>query len=307
MYDALLLGASLYIPATRDDLCDIAAGRKLAFARSVIFCTEDAIAERDIPAALENLRAMLAALVPCREKLRFIRVRNPDILRAVLAMPGVERLSGFVLPKVTRHNFTGYMDELEHSPHVLMPTLETRESFDDAEMIALRGLFERPEVHKRILSLRIGGNDLLSLIGMRRPRLRTIYQTPIGVTISRLVTLFRPWGFNLSAPVFEYLEDSETLIREVDEDLAHGLIGKTAVHPDQIALIERRYCICENDREMAERILAPDSPAVFRMHDAMCEPATHRNWARQTIIKAKHYGQRDIPDMPVVHFPVMRG
>ncbi len=307
MLDAMLLGASLYIPATRQDLSDIAVGRKLTFVRSVIFCTEDSIAEKDIPIALENLRTMLDGLKPCKRNMLFIRVRSPDILRAVLSMPGVEHLDGFVLPKVTCHNFKSYLNELGNSHHVLMPTLETRETFDDSEMIALRTLFEQSETHKRILSLRIGGNDLLSLIGMRRPRLRTIYQTPIGATISRLVTLFRPYGFNLSAPVFEYLEDSETLSREVEEDLAHGLIGKTAIHPSQIALIEQRYRICQRDREMAERILAPDSPAVFRMYDAMCEPATHRNWARQTIISAKYYGQRDILDVPSAHFPVMQG
>jgi citrate lyase beta subunit len=40
--------------------------------------------------------------------------------------------------------------------------------------------------------LRIGGNDLMKLIGIRRPRDRTIYQTPIGYVIANLVTIFKP-------------------------------------------------------------------------------------------------------------------
>ena len=43
----LQLGASLYVPATRDDLPAIAAGRKFPQLRSVIFCLEDAIREED--------------------------------------------------------------------------------------------------------------------------------------------------------------------------------------------------------------------------------------------------------------------
>jgi hypothetical protein len=41
---------------------------------------------------------------------------------------------------------------------------------------------------------------------------------------------------------------------------------------------------------MAEKILCPESPAVFKMHEAMCEPATHRNWAAQQRVLAQSFG-----------------
>ena len=174
-----------------------------------------------------------------------------------------------------------------------MPTLETKEVFDEREMIALRKLLERSGMQERVLSLRIGGNDLLSLLGMRRPRGRTLYQTSLGPVIARLVTTFKPSGFNLSAPVFEYLEDVLTLRREVEEDLAHGLIGKTAIHPDQVPVIHACYGVHASDLEMAERILREDAPAVFRMHDSMCEPATHRSWAHCLRKSASCFGLRE--------------
>jgi len=208
-------------------------------------------------------------------------------------MPGVERLDGFVLPKVTRTVLPEYLQLLRGRDHLIMPTLETREVFDEREMIALRKIFERDAVRERILSLRIGGNDLLSLLGMRRPRGRTLYQTPLGLVISRLVTTFKPSGFNLSAPVFEYLDDVETLVREVHEDLAHGLIGKTAVHPDQVPVIEACYRIQASDLEMANQILREDASAVFRMHGSMCEPATHQNWAHRLRKSASCFGLHD--------------
>ena len=60
-----------------------------------------------------------------------------------------------------------------------------------------------PAWRARILVLRIGGNDLLNLLGLRRQRGHTLYETPLGAVIARLVTTFKPHGFRLSAPVFE--------------------------------------------------------------------------------------------------------
>ena len=76
----------------------------------------------------------------------------------------------------------------------------------------------------RILALRIGGNDLLALLGLRRPRQMTIYRTPLGPVIGKLVTTFRPYGFVLTGPVFEHLDTPALLAQEVEEDLAHGMV-----------------------------------------------------------------------------------
>lgn len=295
MRDVTELGASLYVPATRPDLLAVVRGEKLSHVRSVIFCTEDAVNERDVPFALRNLGEILPELRYAAHQMRFVRVRNPSVMRAVLALPGSERLDGFALPKVTRAVLPDYLQLLKGRGHLIMPTLETKEVFDEREMFALRKMLERPWVQERVLSLRIGGNDLLSVLSMRRPRGRTLYQTSLGPVISRLVTTFKPAGFNLSAPVFEYLEDVATLKREVEEDLAHGLVGKTAIHPDQVPLIHDCYRVHAADLEMADLILREDAPAVFRMHDAMCEPATHRNWAKRLQLAASCYGMRGNP------------
>src|SRR5690606_29849263 len=95
----------------------------------------------------------------------------------------------------------------------------------------------------RMILIRIGGNDLLNLLGLRRPRGMTLYETPLSGVISQLVTTYKPLGFSLSAPVFEYLADKATLDREIRLDMAHGLVGKTAIHPNQIPMIERHYAV----------------------------------------------------------------
>lgn len=289
--DARQVGACLYVPAVRD-LPAVVRGERLKEIASVIFCTEDSIDESDLPRALENLRSALAVLEPSPDRHWFVRVRNPWVLDRVLEMPGSERLSGFVLPKVHAGNFPEYWSRLEKTSHAFMPTLETREAFSEAAMVALREILSDDKIRRRVACLRIGGNDLLSLLGLRRPRGKTVYQTPVGDVIARLVTWFRPWGFLLAAPVFEYLDDAGTLAEELEIDRDWGLCPKAAIHPDQVARIEEFYRVHRSELDAAVRILEAGSRAVFRFQDSMCEPATHLNWARTVVMAADRFGTR---------------
>jgi len=286
----LQLGASLYVPATRGDLVEIANHCRFPALRSVIFCTEDSITDADVPQALTNLGHLLGQLKPVGLR-RFVRVRNPDVLKGLLQSDGIDHLDGFVLPKLTLYNLPDYLRVIpEGNTHWLMPTLETAEVFDPCEMRALRDALLSKCVRTRVICLRIGGNDLLHLLGLRRPRGRTIYETPLGPTIAQLVTIFHPSGFSLTSPVFDRLNDAETLAREVRMDVEFGLLGKTAIHPQQIPLIESLYRIDSVDWESSRRILHDDALPVFRHADAMCEPATHRRWAEIIRDRAEIYG-----------------
>lgn len=288
------MGASLYVPACHKDLLAIANGEKLSNVRSLILCTEDAVSDRDLSYALFNLALTLANMHRDVAAQRFVRVRNPEVMGKILAMPDSEKLTGFVLPKATRYNFDAYFKQVRNTSFMLMPTLETAEVFNDWEMRHFRKVLEAPDVRSHILALRIGGNDLLALLGLRRPRDMTIYKTPLGPIISRLVTTFRPYGFVLTAPVCEHLDNPELLEQEVKEDLVHGMVGKTAIHPSQISLIESHYRVHPNDIEAARAILEADSPAVFKMHNSMCEVTTHRAWAEATMTREQVFGTRPV-------------
>ncbi len=284
------LGASLYMPAHRADLASIANGDKLPNLRSMIFCTEDAVADHELRRSLEHLRDSLKDFIAVPNKFRFIRARNPGILSRLLDLPGIDKIDGFVLPKFNEGNFRAYFDQLQGSTFKVMPTLETRDVFDPAAMTALRVELSRQGVFDSVLMLRIGGNDLMNLLGIRRPRHFTLYQTPMAAVIAHLVCTFKPYGFQLSAPVFEYLNDRDTLQQEINLDLAHGLTGKTAIHPSQIFAIEACYAVSRDDYEMALSLCESQSPAVFKMHDAMCEIATHQQWAQAILDRQRCYG-----------------
>lgn len=282
MPNAYQLGASLYVPVTHRDVLPIANGTKWPELRSVIFCTEDAVAAKALGAGLDNLRACLARMSETSTTLRFVRVRNPEILSWLITLPGAEKLDGFVLPKLDINNADAYLGPLRHTKFHSMPTLETRDVFEPAKMIALRDYLLEAGHQERILALRIGGNDLLSLLGIRRPRDRTVYRTPLGQTIANLVTIFKPFGFQLTAPVFEHIDCPEILREELSDDVAHGLCGKTAIHPDQLAIIESGLQISEVEVEAAQRILTAEQ-AVFKLNGSMCEVATHHTWARSIL------------------------
>jgi citrate lyase beta subunit len=290
------LGASLYVPTTQspDRLVAIGNGEKYPALRSVIFCTEDAVREDELHDALDNLSTALRCLNDSERPLRFIRVRNPHVMGQCLSMTGIEKIDGFVLPKLTAANLGYYLVLIDsRCTFSLMPTLETADVFDFTAMQNLRRMLqEDPRAQGRILCLRIGGNDLLNCLRIRRDPRRTIYETPIGDLISRLVGEFVPHGFGLTAPVFESMVELEVLAREVSTDINRGLFGKTAIHPDQIQHIEDAYKVLESDLVEARHILAADAPAVFRLGGRMCEPTTHSRWAEDLLQRAQIYGSR---------------
>jgi len=287
------LGASLYVPAVHKDVLTIANGKKIPFMRSLILCTEDSIAEHQVDDALQHLTLLLKHFKPTSSMLRFIRVRNPQVLDRLLGIDGIHNVDGFVLPKVDTDNLLTYMSRFKRSDRFfLMPTLETRDTLAPAKMCSMRDLLLDDAIRDRVLCLRIGGNDLLQLLGTRRSTELTAYDTALGYTIDMLVSIFKPYGFNLSSPVFEGFDHAEVLAKEVQMDKLRGLFAKTAIHPDQISEIEWHYKVSQAELDQAQDILRTDAPAVFGgQNDAvMCEVATHRAWAENVLTRAEVYG-----------------
>ncbi|MFM9853655.1 MAG: HpcH/HpaI aldolase/citrate lyase family protein [Sphingomonadaceae bacterium] len=294
MIDPLSLGATLYVPATRDDLAVVILQRRHVDLRSLVICLEDSVDAQDLPLAMLRLEAFLVRLGATAEgearPLIFVRPRNRDMLVNILALRHIDRVDGFVIPKATAASLPDYLSALAFDHHMLMPTLETREVFDPSEMRRLREQLNA--VHDRILTIRIGGNDLLQTIGARRSSRRTAYEGPLGPVIGMLVTTFSPWGYALSAPVFESFGDPDVLAAEVELDIDHGLFTKTAIHPAQIGVIQGGYRVDIDDHIAARAIRSKDRQSVFANKQVMCEPATHGVWADNIMRRAEIFGVR---------------
>ena len=290
MNDALKLGATLYIPAIRENMVDIANGLKYPQLRSMVFCTEDSIHEKEIELALVNIEALLAEMNPSSDKLRFIRARNPKLLERLLKIKHIEKIAGFVFPKVDLKNYHDYYSLVADFNFKNMLTLESKEVFEQSKMCLLRDKLLEANYQTKTLALRIGGNDLLQHLGLRRPLDKTLYETPLGFVIHQLMTIFKPYQFELTAPVFEHLNRDDLLLKETLHDISVGLIGKTAIHPNQLSLIENCLKVTAQEVEIAKTILNNESAAVFKMDDSMCEIATHRIWAKTILNRQQIYG-----------------
>jgi citrate lyase beta subunit len=169
-----------------------------------------------------------------------------------------------------------------------MPTIEGEEAFS---LTALGRLCDQLSSHTdRVTAVRIGGNDILSRMGLRRSRSRTAYDGPLGNVIRDIARTFIPNGFSVSAPVFEHFTEIDILRQEVEQDIEHGLLTKTAIHPSQIKVIQDLYRPSADDYADARSILDKDAPAVFGAGGSMCEPTTHGRWADSVIRRAQIFG-----------------
>lgn len=290
------LGATLYMPATRTDIADAILNNKISGLRSLVICLEDALSESDIPRALQNLRTLLAELAQAKAAqgnecwpLVFIRPRNTVMGERLVQEMDVSAIDGFVLPKFTQASLPAWWRVLEPTHLCMMPTLETEEVFDVVQMRELATTLVNHPCHARIIALRIGGNDLMNVISLRRSRHLTLYDGPMGYAIKMLVAVFASRNFALTAPVCEHIDDHQVMDRELALDMAHGLVGKTAIHPNQIGKIEAALMVSPSDHADALRILN-STQAVFKFQGAMCEPATHRRWASGILARAQVYG-----------------
>lgn len=290
------LGATLYMPATRSDILDVIRGSKLPGLRSVVVCLEDAVAATDVDIALQQLRGVLKAieaggLRKSTGPLIFVRPRDSQMAAMLNDWAEINAIDGFVVPKLSMACLPQWVRAVTNPGLLLMPTLETSDVFSPAAMVDL-GAAMREQLGDRILALRIGGNDLMGCLGLRRNPSATLYKTPLGYVIPMLAGVLGAQGFALTAPVFEQLATPQLLAEELDLDIAHGLVGKTAIHPLQIAQIHDAFRVSIEDLNCAKLIVNESAPAVFKHDDAMVEPATHFNWAVKIIERARWHGVR---------------
>ena len=221
----------------------------------------------------------------------FVRPRNADMAAKLSAWPLMRHADGYVMPKLNLSNIDAWAKSVEDTDLYLMPTLETKEVFDPTAMVELRNALLET-IADRVIALRIGGNDLMGCLGLRRPQSTTLYQTPMGYVIPMLAGVMGAAGFALTAPVFEQIHSQDLLKAELDLDMAHGLVGKTAIHPSQVAIIHRALQVSIDDLNSAKAILSDAAPAVFQFNGAMCEPATHLKWAENIVERARWHGLR---------------
>jgi citrate lyase beta subunit len=320
---ALSVGALLYVPALHSGAAGKILGGELAQASSIAFCLEDSIRDEAILAAeaqlfdtMRQLHAHAAANggIP-HSPMIFVRIRNPlHMLSLYNALGGLsEMITGFILPKFDLSNIAAYSEAIceinatrRDRPLYIMPILESKSLAD------LKG---RPDVlsmlHRRlafiaeyVLNIRVGGNDILNVFGLRRSSRHTIYDIgPARGILFDILNVFSP-DYVVSAPVWEYFRSGdgdagwlEGLRRELELDKLNGFIGKTAIHPSQIPVINESLKVSMEDYSDAIEIIGWKQPAFAVSKSGsghrMNEAKVHRKWAARILKLAEIYGIGD--------------
>jgi citrate lyase beta subunit len=287
---ALELGGTLFVPASHKSLSAILSGEKYPVLRSVVIDFEDGLADEDRSEALGNLDKQLADLQKSR-LLRFIRPQDAKMLETFLEQKHIEKINGFILPKFGLDNANTYLSAIQNSKltiqHYLMPSIEGSELFDIQKLQQLREILL--PFQDQIICIRFGAEDMLRQLGLRRTATSLYDMLAPAQVIANLITAFKPFGFDLSAPVYPNFSDIEGFKREIQRELENGLISKTIIHPNQIEPMNSLYKVSQNELEEAQAILSQED-GVLNLSGKMGEIKTQSPWAEQIIKRSGIYG-----------------
>ncbi|MGE6631941.1 HpcH/HpaI aldolase/citrate lyase family protein [Bacillus sp. NPDC077027] len=238
---AYALGATLYMPATRQDLADLLVKQKYEELCSVVFCLEDAIGDHEVEAAEHMLVKQLAYLkeelvhspdLANRLPLLFVRVRSPEQLLRLAGMldRSIHLLTGFVFPKCSTYNAKQYLTNLRFistqvNIHLYgMPILETPDLLDKETRTAALSELKQIilEYEEYVLNIRIGATDLCGLYGIRRNHRTTIYEIRLIADFMTDVLNYFGRLFVVSGPVWEYFEPARKEAKPYLKALPYG-------------------------------------------------------------------------------------
>ncbi|WP_396908009.1 HpcH/HpaI aldolase/citrate lyase family protein [Mycolicibacterium sp.] len=227
---ATALGATLYMPADRDDLAATVARRASEGICSMVLDLEDAVDEANVEAAALNAVNALDELASdglAATAMVFVRVRSEACIERIVGKltVGAQALAGFVVPKFSAATGERYLRQIVQASATLgkhlycMPVLESSQILyretRDAELDAIAEILNR--YRETVLAVRVGATDMCGMYGIRRDRDHTIYDVKIVAdTIADIVNRLARndgTGFVVTAPVWEYFADHERLFR----------------------------------------------------------------------------------------------
>ena len=315
------LGGLLYCPAINPKIANKLANKSIPGLTSMAFCLEDSIQDDALKEAEINLKFTLQRIKEtCYSEnmpLLFVRIRNPKHLLHIHKFLGDAEsvVTGYILPKFDSKNADEYLSatsdinsDLIYNRNIPIYVMPIIESIDAAYVSRRHKSLEEikhkvDEYRQYILNIRVGGNDFSNLYGLRRPSNRTIYD--LGIIRDILIDILNTFSqdYVVSGPVWEYFGTHEKsawaigLKNELELDRLNGFIGKTAIHPSQLPLINDSLRVTKADYLDALRITKWEDSKLgvekssdgSRMNEVKC----HGKWAERVVTLGNIYGIKD--------------
>ena len=278
---AIELGATLFIPAKHKNIYSIVYEKKYPDLRSVVIDFEDGLSEADVENSLLKLEQLLIDTQAfCL--IVIVRPRSVEMFEKILALEKSQKIDAYILPKFSLHNMDKYLLHVENARLQIMPSIEGVELFD-VEM--LKKVRDRLLAYtKNIILIRFGAEDMMRQLSLKRDCEHSLFDIHTTAhVITSLIMTFKPYGFDISAPVFVCFKDEENYIKQIKQEFREGLVSKTIIHPNQIAPLHNLYKVSAKELASAKKLLISEE-AVFSDENSMAEVSTQSDYAK-TIIK----------------------
>ncbi len=143
-----------------------------------------------------------------------------------------------------------FLSELERASDIeegsvqLQVLLETPRGVEEAFAIG--------DACPRIIAFGFGAEDYCSALGIHRNG----DSTALGYPRARIASAAAACGFEAYDAAYGFLDDEEQLILECSQAKALGFHGKSAIHPKQIAIINREFSFSPSEIQEARAIMA---------------------------------------------------
>ncbi|MET9773791.1 aldolase/citrate lyase family protein [Streptomyces sp. NPDC006367] len=261
----------LYAPGDRPR---VVAGALAAGADVVVIDLEDAVA----PDRKEYARACTAELLadpqPVPVHVRVNALDGPLAAADLAALAALPGLSGLRLPKVTSPAQITAVAGAGGGPP-LYALLETALGVERAYAVAV--------AHPSLRGIALGEADLRADLGVRG-------DAGLDWSRARVVVAARAAGLAPPAQaVHPDTRDLEGLAASCAHGRALGFLGRAAIHPRQLPVIERAYLPTERELEEAETVLeaAAARPGAQALPDGRFVDAAVVATARRTLSLAR--------------------
>ncbi|MFZ4297118.1 HpcH/HpaI aldolase/citrate lyase family protein [Streptomyces cinereoruber] len=256
----------LYAPGDRPEVVRKAL---VSGADVVIVDLEDAVAPDRKAYALEATADLLADVHPVPVH---VRVHTPLDIPVLTPLPG---LCGLRVPKVTHatdiHRVAGLAPGLP-----LYPLLESALAVENAYAVA--------SAHPAVRGIALGEADLRSDLGVRE-------DAGLDWSRGRLVVAARAAALPPPAQsVHPHVRDLEGLAADCARGRAMGFLGRAAIHPRQLPVIERAYLPTPEEVEEAREIVAATGQGALALPDGRFVDAAVVEGAHRVLALAARAG-----------------
>jgi citrate lyase subunit beta/citryl-CoA lyase len=249
----------LYVPADRPDRVEKAIASR---AHAVIVDLEDGVPAAAKERARSNLAGVLGA---AREKPVYVRINvgSAADLEAVAALV----IAGVVVPKIERP------EDIPPGPPV-NALIESAAGLEAAYEIA-----RQPQV----AGISLGEADLRSQTGA----LETGLDWARGRIVNAAVAAGLP---RPPQSVYPNVRDLDGLAESCRRGRALGHLGRAAIHPDQLPVIEQAFLPTEEEVERARETIERLAAGTGTLEDGGFVDAAMLGAARQLVAIAERYG-----------------